>query len=178
MAENAPIYDLMLMLGAEAPEDQRTKILGDVESAIAKGGGSVVRNDDWGRRPMAYQIRHQPEADYHLLQFTAPPTLIEDLSHTLRITDGVLRVRVIRVKPGTPDAPASAPPVVAAAPVTAAAAAAATAAPATAAPATAAPAAPAEPAAAPAAPAEPAAAPAAAAEPAAAEPSGEPTPES
>jgi small subunit ribosomal protein S6 len=133
MAEQAPIYDLMLLLETEADEDQRAKILTGVESSISSGGGSVVRNDDWGRRPMAYQIRHQPEADYHLLQFTAPPTLIEDLEHTLRITDGVLRVRVIKVRPGTPDAPSSPPPVVAtAAPgATAAAASPATAAPAT-----------------------------------------------
>jgi small subunit ribosomal protein S6 len=114
MATEAPIYDLMLMLSTSAEDEQRAKILRDVESAIAGAGGSVVRNDDWGQRPMTYEIRHQPEADYHLLQFKAPPTLIEELSHTLRITDGVLRLRVIKVRPGTPEAPSSPPPVVAA----------------------------------------------------------------
>ena len=115
MAETAPLYDLILMLSADADEDRRAKILQDVESVISKAGGAVERNDDWGQRTMAYQIRHQPEADYHLLQFTAPPDLIEDLSHTLRITDGVLRFRVIKVRPGTPAAPSSPPPVVVAA---------------------------------------------------------------
>lgn len=114
MATEAPIYDLMLMLSTAAEDEQRAKILGDVESAITRAGGSVQRNDEWGQRPMAYEIRHQPEADYHLLQFKAPPTLIEELSHTLRITDGVLRLRVIKVRPGTPEAPSSPPPVVAA----------------------------------------------------------------
>src|SRR5436309_13396656 len=129
MAETAPLYHLILMLSAGADEDRRAKILQDVGSAISKAGGSVERNDDWGQRPMAYQIRHQPEAEYHLLQFTAPPTLIEDLSHTLRITDGVLRNRVIKVRPGTPDAPSSAPPVVASAAPAASAAQAASAGP-------------------------------------------------
>src|SRR5438270_5383817 len=114
MAETAPIYDLTLMLATEAGDDQRAKIIADVEAAITKAGGSIERNDDWGRRPMAYQIRHQPEAEYHLLQFRAPGSLIEELSHTLRITDGVLRFRVIKVRPGTPAAKTSPPPVVAA----------------------------------------------------------------
>ena len=114
MAKEAPIYDLMLMLSTSAEDDRRAKILADVEAAIARAGGSLERNDDWGRRPMAYEIRHQPDAEYHLLQFKAPPTLIEDLSHTLRITDGVVRFRVIKVRPGTPPAPSSPPPVVAA----------------------------------------------------------------
>ncbi|MFL5822541.1 MAG: 30S ribosomal protein S6 [Solirubrobacteraceae bacterium] len=114
MADQAPLYDLLLLLGADAPEDQRTRILSSVESAISSAGGSVERNDDWGRRPMAYEIRHTAEAEYHLLQFRAPGALIEELSHTLRITDGVLRFRVIKVRPGTPEAKSSPPPVVAA----------------------------------------------------------------
>jgi small subunit ribosomal protein S6 len=115
MAKEAPLYDLVLLLSPDAEEDTRAKILRDVESTISGAGGSIERNDDWGRRPMAYEIRHQPEAEYHLLQFRAPGSLIEDLSHTLRITDGVVRHRVIKVRPGTPEAPTSIP-VIAAAP--------------------------------------------------------------
>jgi len=112
MATEAPVYDLTLLLSLGAEEERRAKILSDVESAISRAGGSVERNDDWGWRPMAYEIRHQPEAEYHLLQFKAPGSLIEELSHTLRITDGVLRFRVIKVRPGTPPPPSSPPPVV------------------------------------------------------------------
>jgi small subunit ribosomal protein S6 len=113
MATQAPVYDLMLLLSTAAPEEQRAKILADVESTIAKADGSIERNDDWGQRPLAYRIRHQPDAEYHLLQFKAPPALIETLSHDLRITDGVVRFRVIKNLPGTPAAPDSPPPVVA-----------------------------------------------------------------
>lgn len=127
MAQEAPLYDLTLMLALGATDEQRAKVLADVEKAITTAGGSIERNDDWGRRPMAFQVRHQSEAEYHLLQFKAPPTLIEELSHTLRITDGVLRFRVIKVRPGTPDAPSSPPPVVVTAPPSPAATATATA---------------------------------------------------
>ncbi len=113
MAAQPPLYDLVLLLSPEAPEEQRTKILTDVESIITKADGSVERKDDWGQRPLAYRINHQPDADYHLLQFKAPASLIETLSHDLRITDGVVRFRVIKNLPGTPPAPDSAPPVVA-----------------------------------------------------------------
>ncbi len=113
MAQQPPLYDLMLLLATGAPDEQRAKILSDVETAITGAGGSIERRDDWGQRPMAYRISHQPDAEYHLLQFKSPPTLIETLSHDLRITDGVVRFRVIKNLPGTPPAPESAPPVVA-----------------------------------------------------------------
>ena len=113
MAAQAPLYDLMLLLATAAPDEQREKILADVESTITNADGLIERKDDWGQRPLAYRIEHQPDADYHLLQFKAPPSLIETLSHDLRITDGVVRFRVIKNLPGTPAAPDSPPPVVA-----------------------------------------------------------------
>ncbi|MBV9001101.1 MAG: 30S ribosomal protein S6 [Solirubrobacterales bacterium] len=113
MAKQSPLYDLTLLLSTTAPEEQRAKILSDVETKISAAQGSIERRDDWGQRPLAYRIKHQPDADYHLLQFTGPPTLIETLSHDLRITDGVVRFRVIKNLPGTPPAPESPPPVVA-----------------------------------------------------------------
>ena len=105
MAEQVRLYDLVLVLSMNAEDERRAKILADVESQITSGGGAVERNDDWHGRPLAYEINHQTEGEYHLFQFTGPTALLEGLSHTLRIDDAVLRFRIIRVVPGTPPAP-------------------------------------------------------------------------
>ncbi|MFZ0091478.1 MAG: 30S ribosomal protein S6, partial [Solirubrobacteraceae bacterium] len=110
MPEQTRLYDLMLVLSATAEDERRAKILSDTEAQITGGGGTVERQDDWHTRPMAYEIRHQGEGEYHLLQFTGPTELLDALSHNLRIDDAVLRFRVIRVLPGTPPAPDSPPP--------------------------------------------------------------------
>jgi small subunit ribosomal protein S6 len=109
MPDHETIYDLMLLLSTNASEEQRAKVLADVESAITGAGGSISHNADWGVRGLAYEIDHQPDAEYHLLQFTAPPTLLDGMSQRLRITDGVLRFRIIKVRPGTPPAPTVVP---------------------------------------------------------------------
>ena len=57
---------------------------------------------------MAYEIDHRPEAHYHLFQFEGENDLLERLNHQLKIMDGVLRFRIIRLKPGAPDAAAAA----------------------------------------------------------------------
>ena len=106
MAETVPIiYDLMLLLSSSADEEQRAKIVADVEASIADGGGELERHDPWGMRSLAFEINHQTDAEYHLLQFAGPPPLLETLSHTLKITDGVLRFRIIKNLPGTPPPP-------------------------------------------------------------------------
>jgi small subunit ribosomal protein S6 len=113
MPKSAPLYDLMVLLSTSADDGARQKILADVEKAIADGGGTIELKQDWGIRSLAYEIVHTGDAEYHLLQFSGPPALVEALGYNLKITDGVLRHRIIKVLPGTPPAPepsAAAPP--------------------------------------------------------------------
>jgi small subunit ribosomal protein S6 len=99
-----PVYDLMLMLDATAPDDRRAQIVADAEAAIT-AQGSLVSKHDWGVRALAYEIDHRVEADYHLLQVNGPRDLLESLQRSLRLADGVVRFRIIKLAPGTPEPP-------------------------------------------------------------------------
>ena len=101
-----PLYDLVLMLDSAAPDDQRRKVLSTVEQTIGSAG-QIVNSQDWGMRQTAYEIRHKTDAEYHLLQFHAKREVLELLQRALRIADGVVRFRIIKLKPGTPAPPAS-----------------------------------------------------------------------
>ncbi len=105
MAQPATIYDLMLMLGTAADDERRAKIRADVEQTIVDGGGVIEVKQEWGVRNMAYEINHIRDAEYHLLQFSGPPAVVEALAYNLKITDGVIRHRIIKVIPGTPPPP-------------------------------------------------------------------------
>ncbi|HEY0516946.1 MAG TPA: 30S ribosomal protein S6 [Solirubrobacteraceae bacterium] len=101
----APTYDLMLLLDPQAEDSERAKIVSDSRGAI-EGQGELVRHDNWGERPLTYPIERRSSAEYHLLQFHAgAPELLSGLDRTLRIADGVLRFRIIKLAPGTPDPP-------------------------------------------------------------------------
>jgi small subunit ribosomal protein S6 len=101
----APTYDLVLMLDPQAEESARTKILADTRTTIG-AQGELLRDDDWGERALTYPIDKKPNAEYHLLQFHAASSeLLDGLDRTLRITDGVMRFRIIKLAPGVPEAP-------------------------------------------------------------------------
>jgi small subunit ribosomal protein S6 len=103
-----PLYDLVLMLDSAAPDDQRQKVTAGVEQTI-DSGGEIVNSQDWGVRQTAYEIRHKTDAEYHLLPFHGTRQVLETLQRTLRIADGVVRFRIIKLAPGTPAPPASRP---------------------------------------------------------------------
>ncbi|HEY7831415.1 MAG TPA: 30S ribosomal protein S6 [Solirubrobacteraceae bacterium] len=101
----APTYDLVLMLDTQAEAPVRAKIVADARSAI-EAQGELLRHDEWGDRALAFPIDHKQAAEYHLLQFHSnTPELLRGLDRTLRITDGIVRFRIVKLKPGTPAAP-------------------------------------------------------------------------
>lgn len=101
----APTYDLVILLDPQAEPEARAKIVADTRSTV-EGQGELLRHDEWGERPLTYPIEKRTSAEYHLLQFHAgSPELLSGLDRTLRITDGVLRFRIVKLKPGVPEAP-------------------------------------------------------------------------
>ena len=65
------LYDLMLMLDPNAPDERRSEIASNVQSAI-ESGGTLVGAHDWGMRRIAYEIDHRADAEYKLYQFETP----------------------------------------------------------------------------------------------------------
>jgi small subunit ribosomal protein S6 len=95
----------VLLLDTELEEPARAKIVADARASI-EAQGELVRYDPWGERALAYPIARKTSAEYHLLQFHAgSPQLLDSLEHSLRIIDGILRFRIIKLKPGVPEAP-------------------------------------------------------------------------
>ncbi len=105
MTATASTYDLVLVIDPGAEDQARAKIASDTRTAV-ESGGELARYDQWGERPLAYPIDRRTTGEYHLFQFhPGSPALLDELDRTLRITDGVLRFRIIKLKPGVPDAP-------------------------------------------------------------------------
>lgn len=77
--------------GEEATEALKTKFA----DLIAKNG-TVENVDDWGKRRLAYLVNDEAEGYYVFTTFTAEPSFPAELERIAKITDGVLRVLVIK----------------------------------------------------------------------------------
>jgi small subunit ribosomal protein S6 len=104
-------YEILLMLDPEVAEERQTEIVTRTHELVEKGGGTWLSHDVWGRRRLAYEIDHQSDGSYHLLQFDAQPATLDEITRVLKITDGVMRhMATRRVKGGTRAAPPPLPP--------------------------------------------------------------------
>ena len=98
MAKPAPEYELILMLDPEVPDERRDEIAVDARKRI-EGAGALKQERSWGLRKMSYEINQRTEADYRFFRFEKGGSVLDELNHNLKITDGVLRFRIFKVDP-------------------------------------------------------------------------------
>lgn len=89
------------MLDPGLEDSARDKLADEVRKRI-DSEGNLKHEDSWGMRKLAYEIRQRTEADYRWLRFEASTELLDQLDHSLKIADGVLRFRIFRVDPRSP----------------------------------------------------------------------------
>ena len=77
--------------GDEAVSELNTKF----NDLIAKHG-KVESVDDWGKRKLAYLINDETEGYYTFITFESEPDFPAELERIAGITEGVLRVMVIK----------------------------------------------------------------------------------
>ncbi len=85
------LYELGLVLDADLEQEERDSFLGEVRQLLATGKASIVKEDVWGKRTLAYEIDHKREGYYLFWQFEGPGSVIKPLEYKLRLSDQVLR---------------------------------------------------------------------------------------
>jgi len=68
------------------------------KAMIEADGGSIHRQEDWGRRHLAYPINKVHKAHYVLLNIECGAKALEEIETAFRFNDAVIRNMVMRCK--------------------------------------------------------------------------------
>ncbi len=89
-------YEVMYILNADLDEEATTALMDKFSDLIAGRGGEITKTDVWGKRRLAYEIKHKREGFYVVFEFKGDADAAAELDRVFRITDGVLRHIIIR----------------------------------------------------------------------------------
>jgi len=84
-------YELMFILHPDLDEANVESNVERVKSWITESGGSVIKQELWGKRRLSYKIRKQAEGIYVLLQASLEPSFTAELERNLRLTEQIMR---------------------------------------------------------------------------------------
>lgn len=91
-------YELMVILNPEIDERQVGVNLEKFLKVITNDGGSIDNIDVWGRRRLAYEIQKKTEGIYVVVNFTASSAATQELDRQLKLSELVMRTKVLRAE--------------------------------------------------------------------------------
>ena len=90
-------YEIVLLIHPDQSE-QVPAMLERYKGMITAASGVIHREENWGRRQLAYQINKLSKAHYVCLNIECSKETLQELEHAFRFNDAVLRHLTIQKK--------------------------------------------------------------------------------
>jgi small subunit ribosomal protein S6 len=91
-------YELMVILDPEIDERTVAPSLDKFLNVVRNDGGTIDNVDIWGRRRLAYEINKKSEGIYAVVQLTANGDTTKELDRQLKLSEAVMRTKVLRAE--------------------------------------------------------------------------------
>lgn len=87
-------YELTVLIRPDLESDIEAPI-SKVRDIVKKAGGEIKKEDNWGKKKLAYKIRKEDFAIYVYMDIVLPADAPLKISNTLKITEEVLRYLLV-----------------------------------------------------------------------------------
>ena len=91
-------YELMVILDPEIDERTVAPSLDKFLNVIRNDGGTIENVDIWGKRRLAYEINKKSEGIYAVVNFTSSADANVELDRQLKLSEAVMRTKVLRAE--------------------------------------------------------------------------------
>lgn len=89
-------YELTVLIHPDLEADLETPLT-KVRDIITNAGGSIIREDNWGKKKLAYAINREEFGIYIYMDVSLPSDAPLKISNIFNITDEVLRYLLVTV---------------------------------------------------------------------------------
>jgi len=91
-------YEAVFIAEPAHTDEEIDELLKGFEQVVNSAGGKVLKVEKWGKRRLAYSIRHHEEGIYVLMTLECPAGLIKELDRRLRMNERIVRHMAVRVE--------------------------------------------------------------------------------
>lgn len=92
-------YEFLGIIPGTLAENEVSAVIKKITDFFIAQKGEVTYQDNYGRKKMAYPIKHLRHGYYFLLEFTLPPDKLKSVEEKLKIEDNLLRFIIIKTNP-------------------------------------------------------------------------------
>ncbi len=97
LGEGLRDYELTVIINPNITEDKLEARINSISQFVTERGGSVSEIQRWGKRKLAYPIKHSLEGIYALAKIKLKPASGKELETNLKISEEVMRHMLIKL---------------------------------------------------------------------------------
>ena len=86
----------VLFIVKSLDEEATNAVIDKFSKLIAANGGEIVKEDRWGKKRLAYEIKKEIEGFYVIFYVTCPPACVDECDRVMKITDEILKHMIVR----------------------------------------------------------------------------------
>lgn len=92
-----PFYESVFILRQDISSTDVDKITEDFTKIVKECGSSVIKNEYWGFRNLAYEIGNNKKGHYVLLGLEADTDTIKELERRMKLNENIIRFSTVAV---------------------------------------------------------------------------------
>jgi small subunit ribosomal protein S6 len=100
-AAGATHYEILFILPNKFTDDESKKVAEKVGQVITENGGQITHTEYWGKKKLAYEIKHNTYGYYGLFEFDLEGNILATVDKNLRLSNDVLRHQIVVKKAKT-----------------------------------------------------------------------------
>ncbi|MFA6321591.1 MAG: 30S ribosomal protein S6 [Candidatus Omnitrophota bacterium] len=89
-------YEILFIIKPELKEEDLKNVTKAITDSVAKNGGTIKKEENWGKKQLVYPVKKSKEGYYYKLDFTADPSIVEKLEAGYRLNADILRTMVTK----------------------------------------------------------------------------------
>lgn len=90
-------YETVVIINPSLAEDELKAACEKISDVVVKGGGEVLKVDNWGKRKLAYEMNKQKMGHYVMFIFKAPSAAIRQVEGFFKVYDQAIKFMVIKL---------------------------------------------------------------------------------
>ncbi len=90
-------YESIFIVRTTLSDEDTNKIIDKVKGVLERGGASLLKLENWGKKKLAYEVKRERKGTFVYLTFQSSGTAIAELERSYRLEDSVLKFLTVRL---------------------------------------------------------------------------------
>lgn len=90
-------YETVFILRSDVSEDDRKKVLDRLHGILEKLDGTLLLEEEWGKRKLAYKIEKMAYGIYFYIRYLGYNDMVAEIERNLRILEPVIKFMTVKL---------------------------------------------------------------------------------